>query len=117
MRRYEKNFMIRKDIESLKKHETVYYESMQIITDLSQKFKNPKNIEMTNNIKESIELYRKNFVEYVSNNKDSIIGKYELSKEEESMVHNARKVDSLVTDFRRVQSTEANNDINRNNFV
>ncbi len=112
MRRYEKNFMIRKDIESLKKHETVYYESMQIITDLSQKFKNPKNIEMTNNIKESIELYRKNFVEYVSNNKDSIIGKYELSKEEESMVHNARKVDSLVTDFRRVQSTEANNDIN-----
>ena len=112
MRRQEKNFMLRNDLQSLQKHKELYEDSVKILDNLSTKFKNPKNLEMTANIKSSIDEYRKNFVEYVSKNSDKVIEKYKLTNEEKSMVTNARKVDSLVTDFRRVQSTQANSDIN-----
>ncbi|QDF28811.1 HAMP domain-containing methyl-accepting chemotaxis protein [Halarcobacter anaerophilus] len=111
MRRQEKNFMLRKDAQSLQKHKELYEESIKIINQLSNRFKNPKNIEMISEIKSHIEYYRKEFALYVSNHKDSIVSKYDLTNEETNMVTNARKVSSLVTDFRRAQSKEANEDI------
>jgi methyl-accepting chemotaxis protein len=112
MRRQEKNFIIRKDQESLNKHKQAYDESIKILDDLSKRFKNPKNIEMLNGIKYSIETYRDDFLVLVKHFENQIVVKYDIDNpEEKDMVENARKVGDLVTNFRREQSTQASEEI------
>ena len=112
MRRQEKNFIIRKDQDSLDKHKLAYEDSLKIVDDLSKRFKNPKNIEMLNGIKHSIETYRDDFLVLVKQSENQIVAKYDIDNPEEKvMVENARKVGNLVTDFRRDQSTQAAEEI------
>jgi methyl-accepting chemotaxis protein len=112
MRRQEKNFTIRKDQDSLNKHNEVYNESMQILNDLSSRFNNPKNIQMIDDIKISIKNYREDFLSFTQQYKDQIGQEYVMHDKEKSMVNNARKVGEIVTDFRRDQNKQANEDIN-----
>ncbi len=112
MRRQEKNFTIRKDQESLNKHNEMYQESMQILNDLSSRFNNQKNIQMIDDIKTSIKNYREDFLSFTQQYKEQIGQEYVMHNKEKSMVNNARKVGEIVTDFRRDQNDQANKDIN-----
>ncbi len=112
MRRQEKNFIIRKDQESLDKHKSAYEDSIKILDELSKRFKNPKNIEMLNGIKYSIQTYRNDFLILVKQFENQIVDKYDINNPEEKvMVENARKVGGLVTDFRRGQTMQAQEEI------
>ncbi|QDF28812.1 SpoIIE family protein phosphatase [Halarcobacter anaerophilus] len=111
MRIQEKNFMLRHDEVSLNNHEIYYDESMKVIDELSKKFKNPQNLEALANIKESMQKYREKFLIYIKKYEGSIVLENKLLNEESDMVTNAREIDSLVTNFRRGQNSQANTEI------
>ncbi|MEW6552486.1 MAG: methyl-accepting chemotaxis protein, partial [Campylobacterota bacterium] len=110
MRIQEKNFTIRKDQKSLDEHKEFYDDSIKTLDDLSKKFTNPKNIKMINDIKSSIETYRKDFLEFAQQYSNQN-GQYVMNEKEKTMVENARAVGDLVTDFRRDQSEQADEEI------
>ncbi len=112
MRRQEKNFILRKDQVSFDKHTSAYEESIKILDDLAKRFNNPKNIQLLDGIKKSIETYRNDFLVLVKQSKSQIVDKYDIDNPEEKiMVENARKVGDLVTNFRREQSAQASSEI------
>ncbi len=112
MRRQEKNFTIRKDQASLDKHKEMYNEAIQILNDLSKRFNNPQNIKMVEDIKGSVKNYRDDFLLFAEQYKEQVGQEYVMNDKEKSMVLNARKVGEIVTDFRRDQNKQANEDIN-----
>lgn len=111
MRIEEKNFMIRHDKKSLQNHELRYKESMQIIDELSKKFKNPVNIDALLHIKNFLQKYRENFLVYVKKYESYIVEQTPLSSHEFSMITGARELHSLVTNLRKNQNSMANSEI------
>jgi methyl-accepting chemotaxis protein len=111
LRRQEKNFIIRKDQDSLDKFQQAYTEGIQILDDLAKRFTNPKNVKMVEDIKSSITAYKNDFFVLVQELKATKTQEYVMTNAEKAMVVNARSVDDLVTEFRRDQSEQADADI------
>ena len=106
----EKNYLLRHDEVSLKTHQKLFTETIEIINQLKQEFKNPENIETLSVIEKNINLYKVNFDNLVKieSQKNS---SYAASTEEKSVVEKAREVDNIVDIFRKKQDQEAQDNI------
>ncbi|MDD2896647.1 MAG: methyl-accepting chemotaxis protein [Aliarcobacter sp.] len=111
MRIQEKNYLLRHDEKSLENHKKLYDETLGIINQLKQRFKNPKNLETLSNIEQKINLYKTNFESLVNVESKKDV-KYAPSDEEKSVVEKARNVDEIVDIFRKTQDQQAQDDIN-----
>ena len=61
MRIQEKNYAIRHDETSIKNHENLYLETVEILNELEKRFKNPEKLKSLAQIKEKLESYKVNF--------------------------------------------------------
>ena len=111
MRIQEKNYAIRHDETSIKNHEKLYLETVEILNELEKRFKNPENLKSLAQIKEKLESYKVNFQKFVDSEKNRS-KTYVATAEEEVMINNAREVDTVVDSFRKSQDKQANDDIN-----
>jgi hypothetical protein len=107
----EKNYTIRHDETSVKNHEKLYLETVEILNELEKRFKNPENLKSLAQIKEKLESYKVNFQKFVNSEKNRN-KTYIATEDEEKMINDARDVDSLVDIFRKNQDQQANEDIN-----
>src|SRR5574344_1056279 len=111
MRIKEKNYAIRHDETSIKNHEKLYLETVDILNLLEKRFKNPENLKSLAQIKEKLESYKVNFQKFVDSEKNRS-KTYVATPEEEVIINNAREVDTIVDLFRKNQDQQANEDIN-----
>ena len=111
MRIQEKNYAIRHDETSIKNHEKLYLETVEILNELEKRFKNPENLKSLAQIKEKLESYKVNFQKFVNSEKNRN-KTYIATEDEEKMINDARDVNSLVDIFRKNQDQQANEDIN-----
>ena len=110
MRIQEKNYAIRHDETSIKNHEKLYLETVDILNLLEKRFKNPENLKSLAQIKEKLESYKINFQKFVDSEKNRS-KTYVATPEEEVMINNAREVDTVVDSFRKSQDKQAQDDI------
>ena len=110
MRIQEKNYAIRHDETSIKNHEKLYLETVDILNLLEKRFKNPENLKSLAQIKEKLESYKINFQKFVDSEKNRS-KTYVAMPEEEVMINNAREVDTVVDSFRKSQDKQAQDDI------
>ena len=111
MRIQEKNYAIRHDETSIKNHEKLYLETVDILNLLEKRFKNPENLKSLAQTKEKLESYKVNFEKFVDSEKNRS-KTYVATPEEEVMINNAREVDTIVDLFRKIEDKQANEDIN-----
>ncbi|MDD3009026.1 MAG: methyl-accepting chemotaxis protein [Arcobacter sp.] len=110
MRIQEKNYAIRHDETSIKNHEKLYLETVDILNLLEKRFKNPENLKSLAQIKEKLESYKINFQKFVDSEKNRSKTNV-ATPEEEVMINNAREVDTVVDSFRKSQDKQAQDDI------
>ncbi len=112
MRRQEKNFIIRKDTESLDAFQKAYDDGIKVINDLSKRFNNPKNQKMLEDIKSSLVNYKNDFFVLVKEIESEHAQEYKMTDSEKTMVEKARETSELMVVFRRDQNNQADEEIN-----
>ncbi|BAK72610.1 methyl-accepting chemotaxis protein [Arcobacter sp. L] len=111
MRRQEKNFIIRKDTQSLDAFQKAYDDGIKIISELSKRFNNPKNQKMLDDIKSSLVNYRDDFFVLVKEIETEQTQEYKMTDSEKTMVEKARTTSELMVVFRKDQNNQADEEI------
>ncbi|QKF76794.1 4HB sensor-containing MCP-domain signal transduction protein [Arcobacter defluvii] len=111
MRRQEKNFIIRKDTQSLDAFQIAYDDGIKIISELSKRFNNPKNQKMLDDIKSSLVNYRDDFFVLVKEIETEQTQEYKMTDSEKTMVEKARTTSELMVVFRKDQNNQADEEI------
>src|SRR5574344_3014888 len=105
MRIQEKNYAIRHDETSIKNHEKLYLETVEILNEMEKRFKNPENLKSLAQIKEKLESYKVNFQKFVNSEKNRN-KTYIATEDEEKMINDARDVNSIVDICRKNQDQQ-----------
>jgi methyl-accepting chemotaxis protein len=111
MRRQEKNFIIRKDTQSLDAFQKAYDDGIKIISELSKRFNNQKNQKMLDDIKSSLVNYRDDFFVLVKEIETEQTQEYKMTDSEKTMVEKARTTSELMVVFRKDQNNQADEEI------